>query len=197
MAELYAQVGESEMVKGLKDTDLPEPWFGKKTKAISEPKRTKPTSSAMPAQQALEAETEGPGMDIGKGRGKGKKKENAVSKGKKNIKVGRTGPADILLGRNKNPVADPTELRQKRIEDAAACGRVVKTIIFPAKRRSCKTSADTKSNEQNMEEDLAAADNEIGSGSPSAIEKIALSGGKRGATAFSYSELQIYKCNEF
>jgi hypothetical protein len=184
------------MVKGLKDTDLPQPWFAKKSKALSESKRTKPTSSQLPAAQPTEAETEGKGMDIGKGRGKGKKKENADAKRKKNIKVGHTGPADVVLGRTKNPVADPTELRRKRMEDAAACGRVVKTIIYPPKRRSCKTTTDTESSERNTEDVLAAADNEIGSGSPPAVEKIALSGGKRGATAFSNSLLQICKCHE-
>ena len=105
------------------------------------------------------------------------------------MKVGRTGSADVLLGRTKNPVADPTELRRKRIEDAVACGRVVKTIIYPAKRRSCPTTADTKSSEHNTEDVLAAADNEIGSSSPCAGEKIALSGGKRATTAFSNTGL--------
>ena len=153
----------------------------------------------MPAEQALEAETEGQGISIGKGRGKGKKKENVVAKGKKNMKVGRTHSAYVLIGRSKNPVADPTELRRRRIKDAAAYGRVVKMIIYPAKRRSCPTTADTESSEDNTEVVLAAADNEIGSGSPCAIEKIALSGGERAAVAFSnivlYSLFCLYAIN--
>ena len=65
-----AQVIESEMVKGLKDTNLPEPWFGKKSKALAEQNRTKPMSREMPAQQALEAET-GAGLEHRNGSLKG------------------------------------------------------------------------------------------------------------------------------
>ena len=111
------------------------------------------------------------------------------------MKVGRTGPADVLLGRTKEPVADPTELKRKRVEDAAACGRVVKTVIYPPKRRRSPTIADTDSSEQNPDDVMSAADNEIGSGSPSAVEKVALSGGKRAATAFS--NIGLHECNEF
>ena len=176
------------MVKGLKGSDLPEPWFGKKSKALTEEKRTKPTSRGMPAEPALEAETEGQCMNIGKGRGKVKKKENPAGKGKNNMKLGRSAPTNVLLGRTKNPVADPTELRRKRIEDAIACGRVVKTIVNPAKRRSCPRTGDTERAEHNAEDGLAAAFNEIGSGSPTAIEKIALPGGKRaGVMIFVYN----------
>ena len=169
------QVGETEMVKGLKGSDLPEPWFGKKSKALTEAKRTTPTSRGVHAQQVLDAETEGQCTNIGKGRGKGKKKVNTAAKGK----LGRTGPANVMLGRTKNPVADPTELRWKRIEDAIACGRVVKSIVHPAKRRSCPRTADIECSDPNAEDVLAAEFNEIGSGSPSAVEKIALSGGKQ------------------
>ena len=178
-ATFNVQVGEREMVKGLKGSDLPEPWFGKKSKAITKEKRNKPTATGMSAEHALEAETEGQCVNIGKGRGKGKKKENPAGKGKSNMKLGRSGPTNVLLGRTKNPVADPTELRRKRIEDAIACGRVVKTIGNPVKRRSCPRTGDTECTDHNAQDGLAAAFNAIGSGSPSAVEKIALSGGKR------------------
>lgn len=166
------------MVKSLKESDLPEPWFGNKSKAPPAPKRQRVTSEVMPEQEALEAEATGTCMKKGKGRGKGKKKENPTTKGKNNVKYDRTGPANVVLGRTKNPVADPDELRRKRAEDAAACGRVVKTIPHPGKRRSCTTTADTDSSDEKSEDGLAPAEKGLGSVSPPAVEATALSGGK-------------------
>jgi hypothetical protein len=75
------------------------------------------------------------------------------------------------------------------MEDAIACGRAVRTIENPAKQRSCPRTADTECTDHNAEDGLAAAFKEIGSGGPPAVEKIALSGGKRAATAFSFTGL--------
>ena len=130
------QVGESEMVKVLKETDLPEPWFGKKSKSPTAPKRARVTLTPMAAHSALEVEAEGHVMKKGKGRGKGKNKENAAGKGKNSVKNDRSGPAVMVTARTKNPVADPDEMRRKRIEDALACGRIVKPIQNAAKWRS-------------------------------------------------------------
>lgn len=173
------------MVKSLKETDLPEPWFGNKSKAPTAPKRSRVTSKPMLAHSALEAEAEGQGMNKGKGHGKGKKKENTAGKGKNNVKYDRTRPADVVAGRTKNPVADPDELRRKRIEDALACGRVVKTILHPGKRRSCTTIADTESSEQKSKDVLAPVDKEMGSDSPCADQAIAQSRGSMSGTAAS------------
>lgn len=172
------------MVKGLKETDLPEPWFRSKPKQPPTPKTSRVTPEVMPEQQELEAEATGTCMKKGKGRGKSKKKENPTAKGKINVKYDRTGPADVVLGRTKNPVADLDELRRKRAEDAAACGRVVKTIPHPGKRRICTTVADTESSDRASEDGLAPAEKEVGSGSPSAVEAITPSGGKRTEIAF-------------
>lgn len=166
------------MVKSLKETDLPEPWFGSKSKAPHAPKRPRAMSEVMPEQQALEAETMGTCTKKGKGRGKAKKKENPTGKGKNNVKYDRTGHADAVLGRTKNPVADPNELRRKRAEDAAACGRVVKTILHSGKRRTCTTIVDTESSDQQSEDGMALAEAEMGSGSRGAVEGIARTGGK-------------------
>jgi hypothetical protein len=77
------QAEETEMVKGLKGSDLPEPWFGKKSKLVTVEKRTKPTSRGMPAEQAVEAETEGQCMNIGeRGAEKVKKKKTLLQRGK-------------------------------------------------------------------------------------------------------------------
>lgn len=157
------QVGEFEMVKNLKETDLPEPWFGNKSKAP----------------------TEGQGMKKGKGRGKGKNKENAAEKGKNSVTYERTRPAVVAAGRTKNPVADPQELRRKRIEDALACGRVVKTILHPGKRRSSTKIADTESSEEKSEDVLAHAGKVMGSATPCAVDAMAQSGGKLSGTRTS------------
>ena len=177
-AKIFIQVGDAEMVKGLKETDLPEPWFGNKSKAPPASKRPKVTSELMPGQEALEAEATGTCMKKGKGRKKGKKKENTAARGENNVKYDRSGPADVVLGRTKNPVAYPDELRRKRIEDAAACGRVVKTIPHSGKRQSFTTIVDTESSDHKSEDGLAPAEKEIHSVSPPAVEAIALSGSK-------------------
>ena len=57
--------------------------------------------------------------------------------------IDRTGPAEVAAGRTKSHVADPSELRRKRCEDALACGRVVKTIAHPGKRPSSTMIDDT------------------------------------------------------
>ena len=81
-AKIFIQVGDAEMVKGLKETDLPEPWFGNKSKAPPASKRPKVTSELMPEQEALEAEATGTCMKKGKGRGKGKKRKTLLQGGK-------------------------------------------------------------------------------------------------------------------
>ena len=63
------------MVKRLKESDLPEPWFGHKSKAQTGTKQTSLTRNTMPAHSAMEAEADGQGINKGKGRGKGKKRK--------------------------------------------------------------------------------------------------------------------------
>lgn len=94
------------------------------------------------------------------------------------MKYDRTGPATVVLGRTKNPVADPHELRRKRAEDAVACGRVVKTIPRPGKRRGSTTIADTESSDQKLDDGLAPAEKGMSSDSPATVEAIALAGSK-------------------
>ena len=71
------------MVKSLKETDLPEPWFGTKSKATPAAKRPRVTAEVIPETQALEVEPTGTCMKKGKGRGKPKKKGKPYSKRKK------------------------------------------------------------------------------------------------------------------
>lgn len=166
------------MVKRLKESDLPEPWFAHKTKAPTGTKRTRVAPKTMPVHSALEAEAERQGTTRGKGRGKGKKQENATAKVKNNVTHDRSGPADVVAGRTKCPVADPNELRRKRIEDALACGRVVKTILHPGTRPGTTMIDDSESSEQKSGDVLAPATVEMGSDSPCAVEAIAQLVGK-------------------
>jgi hypothetical protein len=182
------QIGESEMVKRLKESDLPEPWYGHKSKAQTGTKQTRVMPKTMPAQSAMEAEADGQGINKGKGRGKGKKNPKAAAKGKNNGKIDRTGPADVAAARKKCPVANPNELRRKRCEDALACGRVVKTIAHPGKRPSTTMTPDTESSEEKSGDVLAPANVEMGSGSPCADTVIAQSGGKMSGTVSSTLE---------
>jgi hypothetical protein len=175
---VFLQVGYPEMVKSLKETDLPEPWFGNKSKGTPAPKGARVTSELMSEQHALEVEVAVTSMKKGKGRGKGKQRENPTVKGKNNLKYDRGGPANVVLGRPKNQVADPNELRRKRVEDAAACGRLVKTIPHPGKRRGCTPIADTESSDQKSEDGLAPVEKGVGSVSPAAVETQHLSGSK-------------------
>ena len=164
------------MVKSLKDSDLPEPWFGSKSKASPAQKRPRVTPEVIPETQALE---DGDVLEKREGARKPKKKPNPIAKGKNNVKYDRTGQTDVVVGRTKNPVADPDELRRKRAEDAAACGRVVKTIPNRAKKRSSTTIVDTESSDQSSQDGLAPLEKETGLRSPSAVEANAVSGGKR------------------
>ena len=108
-----------------------------------------------------------------------KKKENRATKGKNNMKYDRSGPADVAMGRTKNPVADPGELTRKRAEDVVACGRVIKTIPHPRKRRISTTVADTESSDRASEDGLAPTEKEVGKLKYMSVERRAESGERR------------------
>lgn len=146
------------MVNILKEKDLPEPWFGKKTKAQPPPKQTRAASKLLAEKATVEDAVGGEPSISGKGRGKGKQEKHCAGMGRKKGKSIRTGTVDVMLGRSKNPVQDPEELRRKIIEDAVACGRVVKTISNPAKRQTCPTMATRDSSAEKIDEEMGTAD---------------------------------------
>ena len=142
------------MVKTLKEKDIPEPWFGKKSKLVTTPKHTRAISKQMAHQQVVEDDVvEDPSMK-GKAREKGKGKEDVAGKGGEKAKAMHPGTADVVLGRSKFVVPDPEELRRKRIADAVACGRVVKTLSQPTTRRSCPTMVVVETSEEKMHLEL-------------------------------------------
>lgn len=165
------------MVNTLKDKDLPQPWFGKKTKELPVPKQTRAASKLLAAKEILHEELQEEPSTRPRQREKGKTERRTPAKGKKKAKSITTGTADVLLGRSKNPVPDPEELRRKRIEDAVACGRVVKTISNPAKRQSGPTTPSPEASEKNIDEDLATAGANMDSHTLSQDELIQISGG--------------------
>lgn len=156
----YTQIRGSRMKKTLKEKDLPEPWFGKRAKAVPAPKNTRAASKLLALEETVAEDVAKEPSAKGRGREKGKKVESAAGKGQKNGKKISTATADVVLGRSKSAVPNQEELRRKRIEDAVACGRVVKTISNPAMRKTCPTMARCDTSEEKMDEDMEAADAE-------------------------------------
>lgn len=141
------------MVKTLKDKDIPEPWFGKKSKHVT---ITRATSKHMAQQTVVEDEIVEEPSAKGEARQKGKAKKDVAQKERKKTKAVPTATADVVMGRSKYVVPDPEEMRRKMIVDAEACGRVVKSLSKPAIRRSCPTTAVTDTIEDEQQPDLVA-----------------------------------------
>jgi hypothetical protein len=130
------------MVRTLKEKDIPEPWFGKKSKqSTSTPATTRAASKQMAHRQEIEDDIVEEPSAKGEAREKGKSKDDKPTKGKKKAKAVPSGTADVVMGRSKYAVPDPEELRRKMIAYAEACGRVVKSLSQPATRKSCPTTS--------------------------------------------------------
>ena len=143
------------MVKTLKDTDLPKPWFGKKSKHVTiMPKQTRAVSKQMAQEQVLDDDVAEEPSAKGEAWDKGKGKEDVAGKGRKKAKAVRLGTADMVSGRSKYVVPDPEELRRKRNADAEACGRVVKSLSKPATRKSCPMTVVVETDEEGMHVEL-------------------------------------------
>jgi hypothetical protein len=72
------------MVRTLKEKDIPEPWFGKKSKqATSTPAQTRAASKQMAHQQLIEDDIVEEPTAKGESMQKGKCKEDMPAKGKK------------------------------------------------------------------------------------------------------------------
>lgn len=130
------------MGKTLKVKDIPEPWFGKHPKPVTiPPKRTRAASKLVEQQHEVEDDAVEEPSPKGDKREKGAGRDDVAGKGKKKLKAVRPGTADVVTGKSKYVVPDPEEMRQKRIADANACGRVVKSVSIAATRTSCPTTA--------------------------------------------------------
>ena len=130
------------MVRTLKEKDIPEPWFGKKSKqATFTPAQTRAASKQMAHHQDVDDDIVEEPSAKGETREKGKCKDDMRAKGKKKAMAVRPGTAEVVMGRSKYAVPDPEELRRKMIADAEACGRVVKSLSTPASRKSCATTS--------------------------------------------------------
>lgn len=122
------------MVKTLKDKDIPEPWFAKKTNQVT---ITRAASKHMAQHEVVEDDLLDQPSAKGEAREKGKSKEDVPGKGRKKVKAMRPATAEVVMGRSKYVVPDPEEMRRKMVADAEACGRVVKSVSTPAHRKSC------------------------------------------------------------
>ena len=124
------------MVKTLKDKDIPEPWFAKKSKHVT---ITRAASKQMAQHQVIEDDLLGEPSAKGETSEKGKGKEDVAGRGRKKAKTVRPATAEVVMGRSKYVVPDPEEIRRKMIADAEACGRVVKSLSQTTTRKSCPT----------------------------------------------------------
>lgn len=73
-------------------------------------------------------------------RRNGKGKRNDTAKGMKKTKPMPPATVDVLLGRKENPVRSVEEMNKKMDEDARLSGRIRRTIMNPASRKTCPTA---------------------------------------------------------
>lgn len=147
------------MKKTLKEKDVPEPWFGKKSKhGTFTPKQTRATSKQMAQQQVVEDDIVEEPSGRGEAREKGKGKDDVNGKGRKKAKAVRPATADVVLGRSKYVAPDPEELRRKIVADAAACGRVVNSVHEPATRKSCPTTSVNEMSEERVTAEMVTGE---------------------------------------
>ena len=180
------------MVKSLKEKDVPEPWFGKKSNhGTFTPKQTRAASKQLAQQQVDEDDIVEEPSGRGGAREKGKGREDVNGKGKKKEKAVPTATADVVLGRSKYAVPDPEELRRKIVADAAACGRVVNSMHRPATRKSCPTTSVMETPEERVHAELVTGEvpgimehcESRGLGIPAANEGIDIRAGECGNVA--------------
>lgn len=62
---------------------------------------------------------------------------------------------NVVLGKSTNPVPDVEELCRKREEDAAVCGRIIRTIPKPGTREGCPTRTLIVSDDDDDNHDMA------------------------------------------
>lgn len=148
------------MVKTLKEKDIPESWFGKKSKHVT---ITRAASKQMAQHQVVEDDLLEEPSAKGETREKGKGKEDVAGKGRKKVKAVRPATAEVVMGTSKYVVPDPEEMRRKMIADAEACGRVVKSLSQTSTRKSCPTTGVAETSEDRLQPELVTGDQ---SGSP-------------------------------
>lgn len=146
-------------------------WDKELNKLATMPKVTRAASKQMAEQHMVEDDNLGENNNKEKGRGKGKVKELGTGKGKTKLKSVRTTTAGVVLGRSKQSIPDPKELRRKRIADVVACGRVVRTILKSPTRRTCPTTLEGESSPENIQAELERGDIEMDLLSPSPLEQ--------------------------
>jgi hypothetical protein len=148
-------VEKDTMVKTLKEKDIPEPWFTKKSKGVT---ITRATSKQMAQHPVVEDEIVQEPVAKGDARQKAKAKEDVAGKGRKKTKGVPPATAEVVMGRSKYVVPDPEEMKRKMMADAEACGRVVRSLSQPALRRSCPTTVVTETIEDQQSPELVTGE---------------------------------------
>lgn len=141
------------MVTKLQEKDQPQAWFKKKTSKVMTTTQKKAASKIIAANDK-EDNVVAESNTRGRARAKAKPRTVPSGKGRKKGQNWPTATADVVVGRTKNPVLDVEELRRKREEDAAACGRVIKTISNAGKQTCCPTTTTPSSDGKGCNNDM-------------------------------------------
>lgn len=134
------------MASRLKSSDHPQPWFSKKAKGRTT--RGKKTVTTL-----KEGQNWGPQNSQENGHQQSRQQGHEELKGIDSRKRKKSGtavtasPLDSALRIPENAVADIEEQRRKREEDAAVCGRKVKTVLTTGKRKIVSGAASNDSGE--------------------------------------------------
>lgn len=165
------------MVNNLREEDRPEPWKKRKPPVPTSDRETR-TSSRANAKTDKVQEPKASNLPTGSSRGrrnsKGKGVQNA--KGMKKTKPMPAATVDVLVGRRDNPIRSVEEQIKKNEEDARACGRIPRTILNPANRKSCPTTASLSWDGEQTGRNSAAAALQVPCSSPNTLPVEVLSG---------------------
>ena len=141
---LLGQVVLQKMVTRLKAKDRPEPWHSSRKSTAATEVQKSSRSEVSPAEENNVQNVEGKQKRRGPPAGKSATKVVGATKGTKRRRPLPPSAVDVLLNLSQTTVADVEELRRKRQEDAAACGRVVRTVSALMKTKSTGSPPITK-----------------------------------------------------
>lgn len=160
----------------LKAKDKPQPWFPPKKSGG----RASTQKSVMTEVDAEEDTNDHIVVEETRKRGRGRPKSNskivAGKEGKSKGKTLRPSAVDVVLGCSKSHVPDPSELRQQREADAAACGRQVRTVFEPVHVESTVAPRTTTSAAGHVDRQTGLGPPEIPSSIPNATANAARTG---------------------
>ena len=165
---LLGQVVRQKMVTRLKAKDMPEPWHSSKKSTSATQVQKSSRSEVLPVEDSNEQNVQ----EKQKRRGRPPRKSATKLVGaKKRTRPLPPSAVDVLLSLSQTTVPDVEELRQKRQEDAAACGRVVKTVPALTKTKNKTTPITQNCDAYNGSTDAAVAKDTGDRASPTPLSR--------------------------